>query len=172
MAAIARPLLLALVGALCCAPRGAAQRLPERLQPLRPPTVDSVRKYSPSYWFEGAAIGAAVLGATTVFAAASLCGTGDGGGSCGPSVYIGSAAVGGVVGAGLGALVGGMFAAPHARPLRGHPGRAALLGAVGGAFWSVGFLCHGVGHGCGRGEPVFGISLSLVGALAGWLVGH
>ena len=169
---IAHPTMLAMVAVLCCAPGGAAQRLPERLQPLRPPTVDSVRKYSPSYWFEGANIGAAVLGATTVFAAAGFCESGDGGTPCRPSVYLVSAAVGGVVGAGLGALVGGMFDAPHARPLRGHPGRAALLGAVGGAFWSVGFLCHGVGHGCGRGEPVFGISLSLVGALAGWLVGR
>jgi len=87
-------------------------------------------------------------------------------------VYVASAAVGGVVGAGLGALVGGMFDAPHARPLREHPGRAALIGAVGGAFWSVGFLCHGVGHGCGPGEPVFGISVSLAGALAAWLVGR
>ena len=127
--------LLVLWCILCAPSAGAAQRLPERLQPIRPPTVDSVRRYSPSYWVEGAAIGAAVLGATTVFVAAGLCEFGDGGTPCRPGVYVASA-------------------------------------AVGGAVWSVGVLCHGLGHGCGRGEPVFGISVSLVGALAGWLVGR
>lgn len=169
---IAHPTMLALVAVLCCASEGAAQRLPERLRPIRPPAADSVRVYAPSYWVEGATFGAAVLGATTVFVAAGFCEFGDAGAPCRPSTYAASAAIGGVVGAGLGALVGGMFDAPHARPLRGHPGRAALIGAVGGAVWSVGFLCHGLGDGCGRDEPVFGISVSLAGALAGWLVGR
>jgi hypothetical protein len=150
---------------------GAAQRLPETLQPIRPPAAESVRVYAPSYWIEGATISAAVLGATTVFVAAGFCEFGDAGTPCRASTYVASAAIGGVVGAGLGALVGGVFDAPHARPLRGHPGRAALIGAVGGAVWSVGFLCHGLGDGCGRSEPVFGFSVSLAGALAGWLVG-
>ena len=90
--------------------------------------------------------------------------------SCHPGVYIGAAALGGALGAGLGALAGGLFDAPHARPLQGHPGRAALMGAIAGALWSVGFLCHGPGDGRGTTEPVFGISVSAVGALAGWLV--
>ena len=164
--------LLALVVALGCPSGGAAQRLPERIDPIRPPAADSVRVYAPSYWVEGATIGAAVLGATTVFVAAGFCGLDESGSPRGFGTYAASAAIGGVVGAGLGALVGGMFDAPHARPLRGHPERAALIGAVGGAVWSVGFLCHGLRDGCGRGEPVFGISLSLAGALAGWLVGR
>jgi hypothetical protein len=169
---IAHPMLLALVAAVCCASEGAAQRLPDRLQPIRPPAADSVRVYAPSYWVEGATISAAVLGATTVFAARGLCGLDETGSPCGFGTYAASAAIGGVVGAALGAIVGGMFDAPHARPLRGHPGRAALIGAVGGALWSVGFLCHGIEDGCGREEPIFGISVSLAGALAGWLVGR
>jgi hypothetical protein len=41
--------MLALVAVLCCASEGAAQRLPERLRPIRPPAADSVRVYAPSY---------------------------------------------------------------------------------------------------------------------------
>jgi hypothetical protein len=167
---IAGPILLVLLGILFRPPVGVAQRMPARLQPFRVSAADSARVYPPSYWFEGAAIGAAVLGATTVFVASAFCGYDDSGSSCHPGVYVGAAALGGALGAGVGALVGGLFDAPHARPLRGHRGRAALMGAVAGALWSVGFLCHGLGDGCGSAEPVSGTSVSAVGALAGWLV--
>ena len=150
----------------------AVAAVPRRVCLPAPPApgVPPARVYPPSYWFEGAAIGAAVLGATTVFMASAFCGYDDSDSSCHPGVYVGAAAVGGALGAGVGALVGGFFDAPRARPLRGHPGRAALIGAVAGGVWGVGFLCHGLGDGCGSGESVFGISVSAVGALAGWLV--
>lgn len=120
--------------------------------------------------FEGAVIGAGVLGVTSVFIAAGFCGLNESGSSCGAGAYLGAAAIGGVVGAGFGGLVGGLFDAPSPHPLRGHPGRAAFMGAVAGALWSVGFLCHGLGHGCGDLEAAFGLSSSAVGALAGLLV--
>jgi hypothetical protein len=162
--------MLAVTVALAVPSAGAAQRLPERLQSFRPAAADSGRKFAPTYWFEGATIGAALVGTTTVIIAASFCAYGEGG-SCRSTTYIGSAVVGGVIGAGLGGLAGGMFAAPHERPLRGQPGRAALLGAVGGAVWSVGILCHSVARCSGRGEASFGLSMSFVGALAGLIVG-
>jgi len=166
---IAGPTIVVLFGVLFRPPAGVAQQMPARLQPFRASAADSVRVYPPSYWFEGAAIGAAVLGATTVFVASAFCGYGDTDWSCDPVTYAGAAAIGGALGAGVGALTGGLFDAPRARPLRGHRRLAALIGAVAGAVWG-GFLCHGLGDGCGSAEPEFSISVSAVGALAGWLV--
>jgi hypothetical protein len=171
-ARLGAPLLLAACGLLARPVPGWAHRIASRFEAARVPAPDSARRYAPTYWVEGATIGAAVLATTGAFLAAAWCDLDESGESCGPAAYLGGVTLGGVVGAGAGALVGGLFDAPRPRPLRGHAVRAALIGAVSGAAWSVGFLCHGLAHGCGREEARFGISSSAVGALAGWLVAH
>jgi hypothetical protein len=160
-AAIAICVILARPAAIC------AQRLPLRFAPHSITATDSAPVISPTYWVEGATIGAAVVGTTTVLLAAGLCNSSDSG-SCRPGLYVGAAALGGVAGAGFGGLVGGLFRAPHSRPLRGHPVQGALIGAASGAMWGIGLLCHGAGVRCASDLTV-GLSFATVGALAGWL---
>jgi hypothetical protein len=129
------------------------------------------RTYPATYYFEGAVIGAGVLGTTVaLFAYEWAC---DESSNCDRT---GRVVTGGVVGALLGgtvgALIGGAFPAPHPRPLRGHGAKAALLGAVVGAAWGFGLFSHFCLNGCSSGEVGLGAYTTTVGALAGLLVGR
>jgi hypothetical protein len=133
----------------------------------------TARKYPATYYFEGAVIGAGVVGPTAALIFYELaCHYSDTGSDCaaGPIAEVG---VGGVLfGGTLGALIGGAFPAPHPRPLRGHGAKAALLGAAAGALWGFGVFTHFCLNGCQSGEVGLGISTTAVGALAGLLVGR
>jgi len=160
------PILLAVIAAPAT---GVAQRLPGRFHGARVMPSDSARAFQPSYWFEGALIGSAVLGTTGFFIAAGLCGMGDGEDNCHSAAFAGAGA-GVAVGAAMGALVGGLLQAKRPRPMKGRPLRAAVIGALVGVLWSEGFVCHTLSSGCGSEEPAFGISSAAIGALTGWLL--
>jgi hypothetical protein len=133
----------------------------------------TARKYPATYYFEGAVIGASVVGATAAFLFYELaCHYSDTGSACaaGPIAEAGVGAV--LFGGTVGALIGGAFPAPRARPLRGHGARAALLGAAAGALWGFGVFAHFCLNGCQSGEVGLGVSTTAVGALAGLLVGR
>jgi hypothetical protein len=129
-----------------------------------PPT----RRYSPTYWVEGAVIGAGVLATTGVWIRGVLCDieASDCGGAA-----ITSALVAGGLGAIAGALVGGSIRAAHQRPMRGHVAKAVLLGATAGALWGFGVFPRFCLNGCSSGEVALGVSSAAVGALAGLVVG-
>jgi hypothetical protein len=112
-----------------------------------------------------------VLATTGAFLGLALCELSETTSGCGGStvaVTLGGAVFGGLTGA----IVGGFFPAPHARPLRGHARRAALLGASAGALWGFGVFPHFCLNGCSSGEVAFALSNTAAGALAGLIVGH
>lgn len=130
------------------------------------------RHYPATYWVEGAVVGTSLLATTgALFFYEWNCHYSDTRSSCtaGPILEgsLGAALFGGTVGA----LVGGLFPAPHPRPLRGHAVKAALLGTLAGAMWGFGLFTHFCLNGCNPGEVRFGLSTAAVGALAGLVVG-
>ncbi len=130
------------------------------------PPDSSPRHYPATYWVEGAAIGASLLGTTGAWLGAGFCDSSD----CGGAAVTG-ALIFGAVGGMAGALFGGMVNAPHPRPLRGHPAKAALVGTIAGAMWGFGLFTHFCADGCNPSEVRFGISTAAVGALAGLVMG-
>jgi hypothetical protein len=131
-----------------------------------PPPDSTVRHYPATYWVEGAVIGTGLLAPTGAVLWGGLCESSD----C-TSAAITGALITGAIGAAAGALVGGMFSAPHPRPLRGHAVQAALVGTLAGAMWGFGVFTHFCADGCNPREVRFGISIAAVGALAGLVVG-
>jgi len=158
--------LLGLLGV--CRPI-AAQWLPTSV--AAPVTAQERRErpHPPTYWFEGAVIGGAAMGFTVVTIAAALCADADN--SCEPGTVALGGLAGALLGGTIGALVGGASTAPHPRPLRGHPARAAAIGAAVGAVWSLGVLGRFCATGCTAPVLAFGVSTTAVSALAGLLVG-
>lgn len=144
-----------------------------RFRPVAEPLwhfpAPAVRKYPATYYVEGAVIGAGVLATTGAWFIGS-CDFDSGCAGPGPIVAVTLAVA--LLGGTAGALVGGMFPAPHPRPLRGHAARAALLGATAGALWGFGVFPHFCLNGCNASEVRFGVSSAAVGALAGFIVGH
>jgi hypothetical protein len=129
------------------------------------------RSYSATYYFEGVAIGAGLVGTTGVWFGWVVCQLSETTSGCTkPLVVFGLA--GALLGGTTGALVGGLFPAPRPRPLRGNAPRAVLIGATAGALWGFGVFPHFCLNGCSREEVAFGVSNVAVGALAGLLVGH
>jgi len=131
------------------------------------------RRYPATYYFEGAAIGAGVFGTTGAFLGYEFgCHYSENQSDCAAGPIVAASLVGALIGGTVGTLVGGLFPAPHPRPLRGDPGRAALLGASAGALWGFGVFPHFCLNGCSTGEIVFALSNTAAGALAGLIVGH
>jgi hypothetical protein len=126
----------------------------------------AARHYPATYYVEGAVVGAGLLATTGAWIGAGLCDSSD----CGGAAVTG-AVLAGLVGGAAGALVGGMFHAPHPRPLHGHAVKAALVGTIAGALWGFGVFNHFCIDGCHPSEVRFGLSTAAVGALAGLLVG-
>jgi hypothetical protein len=129
--------------------------------------------YRPTYWVEGATIGAAIVGTTAAWIAYELgCEFSDVQSDCNASRIVASGAVGSLVGGIAGGLIGGAFSAPKSHPLRGHPVRSTAIGAVAGSLWSFGLFWQFCLNGCRSEEVVLGVSTTGVGALAGLLVGR
>jgi len=148
-----------------------AQRQPEAVAPVNPLPLQQRRVYHPTYWKEGAAIGAAILGTTCAWAVYELaCEFSDVSSDCSAWRVLAGGAAGGVVGGFVGGLIGGAFSAPEPRVRQ--PGRFALLGAGAGALWSFGLFWQFCLNGCRSEEVVFGVSTTAVGAAVGWLIGH
>ena len=146
----------------------------QRIESLTHFTVPeaSTRRYSPTYYFEGAAIGAGVVATTAALVWYELgCHYSEQRSDCAPGRIIGAGLVGAFVGGTVGALGGGLIAAPHPRPLRGDPVKAVLIGAFAGAIWGFGPFSHFCLNGCHSDQVVFGFSTTAVGALAGLVVG-
>jgi hypothetical protein len=139
---------------------------PTAQPPWHLPSSSTLHTYPPTYYVEGAVVGAGVLATTGAWLGAGLCDSAD---CTGATVTF--ALLTGVVGGVAGALVGGAFTAPHPRPLRGRPAKAALVGTVAGAMWGFGLFTHFCLNGCNPSEVRFGISTAAVGAIAGLLVG-
>jgi hypothetical protein len=127
-----------------------------------PPT----RRYPPTYFVEGAVIGAGVLATTGAWFANGLCESHN----C-TGATVRTAVLVGLLGGAAGALAGGLFAAPHSRPLHGHAIKAALIGTIAGAMWGFGVFNHLCVDGCNPSEVRFGLSSAAVGTLAGLVVG-
>jgi hypothetical protein len=131
------------------------------------------RRYPATYYFEGAVIGASLLATTGALVAYELaCHYSDTGSDCRAVPVIEVGLGGALFGGTVGALVGGLFPAPHPRPLRGHASKAALLGAGAGALLGFGLFQQFCLNGCSSGEVGFSVSTTAVGALAGLIVGH
>jgi hypothetical protein len=127
----------------------------------------------PSYWLEGATIGAAVVGTTGALAFYELgCEFSEFSEDCSFGTVLGGALLGAAVGGTVGALIGGNIPAPRERPLRGQQRTAALVGAGAGALWSFGLFFQLCANGCRSEEVVLGLSTTAAGALAGLLVGR
>jgi hypothetical protein len=149
----------------------AAQRRSDVLAPLTPVARQEGRVYRPTYWKEGAAIGAAIVGTTGALVAYELaCEFSDVRSDCSLASVLAGAAVGGVLGGITGALVGGAFPAPEHRVRR--PARFMLVGAGAGALWGFGAFWQFCLNGCRSEEVALGISATAVGALVGWLIGR
>jgi hypothetical protein len=98
--------------------------------------AETQRDIRPTHWVEGATIGAAVLGTTGAFLGYFLaCEVSDDSSDCDASRLITGGLLGGVTGGLIGALVGGFIPAERERPLRGHPWKAAAIGAAVGTGW-------------------------------------
>jgi hypothetical protein len=131
------------------------------------------RVYRPTYWVEGATIGAAIVGTTGAWIAYEFgCKFSDLESDCATGRVLGAGAVGGLLGGIAGGLFGGAFSAPKPRPLRGHPVRSTVIGAGAGALWSFGLFWQFCLNGCRSEEVVVGVSTTGVGALAGLLIGR
>jgi hypothetical protein len=129
------------------------------------------RSYTASHYFEGAVIGAGVVGTTGVWFGWVVCQLSETTSGCTkPLIVFGLA--GALLGGTTGALVGGLLPAPRPRPLRGNATRAALVGATAGALLGFGPITRFCLNGCTRLEVAYGVSNVAVGALAGLLVGH
>jgi hypothetical protein len=158
---------------VCWPASGVAQRLPTALQLSATDSNAIHRHFAPTYWQEGATIGAAVVGTTGAWIAYDLaCKFSDTASDCRPGAVIAGGLVAGVVGGIAGGLAGGAFSARQPRPLRGHPVKATLVGAGVGALWSFGLFWHLCVNGCRSEQVAFGLSSTAIGALAGLLVGH
>jgi hypothetical protein len=149
----------------------------QRLTPytwLRPGRAQTPQVRSqPSYWLEGATIGAAVVGTTGAWAAYELgCHFSDVSSDCKATKILAGGLVGGLAGGIVGGLVGGAFSAPRPRPLRSHPVRTTLIGAGAGALWGFGLFSQFCTNGCRSEEVALGFSTTGAGALAGLLIGH
>lgn len=154
---------------VCLARPLAAQWLPEPVAAEVGEPEGRLRARPPTYWIEGGVIGAATMGFTVATIAAALCADADT--ACEPGRVVLGSLAGALLGGTVGALVGGAITAPHRRPLRGHPARAAVIGATVGAVWSLGVLGRFCLNGCRTPVLAFGVSTAAVSALAGLFVG-
>jgi hypothetical protein len=150
----------------------SAQRQPPFLVGPRDSLPVAQRTYPPTYWMEGAVIGAAVAGTTLGWIFYEVCGYDEAGSGCDAGNLLLGVGVGAVFGGVVGGLIGGAFTAPHAHPLRGHPVKAAGMGAAAAALWSFGVFSQFCTNGCSAPEVRFGLTTVAIGAMAGWLVGH
>jgi hypothetical protein len=155
------------------APGQAFARFRPVAEPLWHFPTPALRQYPATYYFEGAVIGAGLLGATGALIAYEWgCHYSDSQSDCRAGPVIGVGLGGALFGGTVGAIVGGLFPAPHPRPLRGKPSKAALLGASAGALLGFGLLSQFCLNGCHSGEVEFNVSMTAIGALAGFIVGH
>ena len=162
---------LALMITMLAVSPALAQRQPSAVTPASPLLLQQRRVYHPTYWKEGATIGAAILGTTCAWVVYGLaCEFSDVSSDCSAWRVLAGGAAGGVVGGIVGGLIGGAFSAPEHR--RRQPGRFTLLGAGAGALWSFGLFWQFCLNGCRSEEVAFGVSITAVGAAAGWLIGH
>ena len=141
---------------------------------LRPGLSQPIQVPShPSYWLEGATIGAAVVGTTGAWVTYELsCHFSDVRSDCKATKVLVGGVLSGVVGGIAGGLVGGAFSAPRPHPLQGHPVRTTLIGAGAGALWGFGLFSRFCANGCRSEEIGLGLSTTTAGALAGLLIGH
>ena len=141
---------------------------------LRSGLMQPIQVHShPSYWLEGATIGAAVVGTTGAWVTYEFgCHFSDLRSDCKATKVLAGGVLSGVVGGIAGGLVGGAFSAPKPRPLQGHPVRTTLIGAGAGALSGFGLFSRFCANGCRSEEIVLGFSTTTAGALAGLLIGH
>ncbi|HKI96056.1 MAG TPA: hypothetical protein VJ992_12290 [Gemmatimonadales bacterium] len=154
-------------------PRGGP-RLADVIRPASAPFPASTEPdrargkhpHSPSYWVEGGVFGAAFLGGLSYAFVHGLCETGD----C-TAASLEGAALGAVLGFGVGAMVGGQFPAAHPRPLKGHPEKGFLVGSGVGAMISFGLVSKGCLSGCSSSELAGDLLVTTGTGLVGFLLG-
>ncbi len=181
--AIAKAILLSLGALGTVGPAAAQLRPPEPSKafalfrtgsdPSRHLPPATAGKYPATYYFEGAVIGAGVFATTGALVWYELaCNWSDVTSDCRTGPILGAGVVGALFSGTVGGLVGGLFPAPHPRPLRGHAAKTALLGAGAGALWGFGAFSQFCLNGCRSENVVLSISTTVVGALAGLMVGR
>jgi hypothetical protein len=106
----------------------AAQRIPPPLAaaPARVPYAAQRPTPPPTYWLEGAVIGAAGLGVLASTFAAGMCGLDDRGGGC-AGARLGGAVIGASLGFTIGGLIGGQIPKrPRSRERRSIPSASGI----------------------------------------------
>ena len=173
---LARSAICALAAtlALLCDPASvAAQRHAAYLVRVRDSTRAAQQVYRPTYWVEGATVGAAIVGTTGAWIAYEFrCEFSENPPDCAVGPILATGVLGALLGGTVGGLIGGAFPAAKTRPLQGHPVRSTAIGTAAGALWSFGLFWQFCLNGCRSDEVAFGLSTTAVGALAGLLVGR